>query len=616
MKDKISEFYNKNIYLSKKTSLLAGFFYSFVFLVCIVKIYTSIFMANLDLVDGKFALFPDEHSLYYGVEMILGSENIQDFLFWVFDGDAHHYGRIFWNVNAIICFLPEHFFGPPGLIFSGRMSGVFFLSFSYFFLSITFLKSWFYRLTTFFVLINAPFSSYYMTMPKPEPIQMFFLALFLYFLKKNKFLLKKLAWFFFGIATGAKVSVLPLFLPAIIFSTYRNFLAKGLNCTLKNITEAIGSFLFGVSIAVPILIKPYLVSFLGYKVGKKFFLKNRPLETFNSLALLLSFLLTNIFYSFIKWRHFGDITGLNTWVNRTFLNTGHGYDTLDVHIFSWVKYSFTQFISPFPLLNILLVVCVGVLVFLTIKPIKNLGRNRRSVILEKVVLFLSGLILLFVIFLTANRIWGFYLFPGFCLIVVSVFSICELAILNKYDHVGAKTALTTAYGKLAVFIVVLILVLVMGSWFPQNLNEYKELANRTTTEKYKRNKKSFMQIKEALIVLSKDKNKKINVKNIGSPFVPDDGKFFSIISLERPFTKWWAGFEVLLVQGVREVSIKNLNKNVINYKYRVIEKREYNKLVIEPDEPCPAEMCYKRKRVFENGTELLVLVSGDKTNDY
>ena len=70
------------------------------------------------------------------------------------------------------------------------------------------------------------------------------------------------------------------------------------------------------------------------------------------------------------------------------------------------------------------------------------------------------------------------------------------------------------------------------------------------------------------------------------------------------------------MQGIREVSIKNLDKNVLNYEYRVIEKSEYNKWVIAPNELCLADKCYERKKVFENGTELLVLVSRDKTIGY
>tara|TARA_Y100000996_G_scaffold414628_1_gene406080 strand:+ start:263 stop:2101 length:1839 start_codon:yes stop_codon:yes gene_type:complete len=608
--------YDKIIYQLKKTSFLLVFFSLFVFIPCIIKVYMSVFVANLDLVDGKFALIPDELSLYDGVEKILSSEDIQSFLFSIFDGNSHQYGRVFWNINAIIGFLPEHFFGSSGLIFSGRTSGVLFLSLSFFFLSVAFLKNGFFKLTAFFVLINAPFSSYFMTTPKPEPLQMFFLALFIYLLKKNEFSLKKKAWFFLGLAVGTKVSVLPVFAPAIVFSIYQNLLSKGLQPTLKNITTTLGSFLFGVSLAVPLLIKPYVVSFLIYKVAGKFFLKNRPMETFNSLALLFSFLLTNIFYSVIKWRCFGHITGLNTWFNQTILNVGHGFDRLDVGFFSWVKYFFNQFVSPFPFLNVLLVVCAGFLVFLTINLSKSQDRKRRSLVFEKVVFLFSGLVLFFVISLSANRVWGYYLFPGFCLVVVSVVSICEVALLNQDDQVGIRTALKTTTGKLAVFIVALIVSLVIGSWIPQNLYKYKELASRTTTEKYKKNYRSFLEIKEALNVLSNDKNKKINVKNIGSPFVPDDGEFFSIIGLERPFTKWWGGFEVLLVQGIREVSIKNLDKNVLNYKYRVIEKREYNKWVIAPNEPCLADKCYERKNVFENGTELLVLVSRDKTVGY
>ena len=144
-------------------------------------------------------------------------------------------------------------------------------------------------------------------------------------------------------------------------------------------------------------------------------------------------------------------------------------------------------------------------------------------------------------------------------------------------------------------------------WLPQNLEKYKEMANRTQTEEYRSNYRTLLQIEEALISLSIEKKRKINVKNIGSPFVPNNNEAFSIIGLERPFTQWWAEYEVLLVKNLRGVSIDKINPNLLNYDLRIVEKEGYNKKVVEPGSSCSLPPCYNRIKTFENGTELLVL---------
>ena len=137
------------------------------------------------------------------------------------------------------------------------------------------------------------------------------------------------------------------------------------------------------------------------------------------------------------------------------------------------------------------------------------------------------------------------------------------------------------------------------------------MASRTHTVEYRSNYKTLMEIEEAFISLSIEKKRKLNVKNIGSPFVPDNNDAFSIIGLERPFTQWWAGYEVLLVKNLRDVSIEKINPNLLNYDLRVIEKEGYNKKVIEPGSSCNFPPCYGRIKTFENGTELLVLLEKD-----
>ena len=87
--------------------------------------------------------------------------------------------------------------------------------------------------------------------------------------------------------------------------------------------------------------------------------------------------------------------------------------------------------------------------------------------------------------------------------------------------------------------------------------------------------------------------------------------------MERPFTQWGAKYEVLLVRGIREVSIEDINPNLLNYDLRVKERRGYDKFVVLTNEPCIKEVCYKKIKTFENGTELLILASiEEKLEDY
>ncbi len=603
----------KGSYYLKHKEQATVIFLSLVIFTCLIKTYLSVLAANLDLIDGVFALFMDERVLYDGVYKILHPKNLGEFLYATFDANAHLYGRIFWNLNAVIGFVPEYFFGSKGLILSERASSVFFLSLSYFFFSITFLKSWVFRLISFSLLVNAPFSSYFMTMPKPEPIQLFFLSLFLFFSKKNQFALEKKSWFFLGLSIGTKVSILPLSLPIVAFSTYRSFSTLGLKKTIEGFSKMTAYILFGLSVAVPILLKQFLVSCFVYWAGTKTFRVKKRVKTMNDLSLVFAFLFGNAFYSFACKKFFDIKTGLYKWFAQTILNTGHGSDIADVGFFSWVNYFSTEFLSPNVFINTLLISFSFFLVFFyskTSQTPRGLRIITEHAVKPRVLLF-SGLSLFFVVFSTANRLWGFYLVPGFSLIILSLISISEIVFKDRHLAYSKVFFKKIRQKTVSVVFILFFLGVSLFLWFPQNLEKYKEMASRTHTEEYRLNYKTLLEIEEAFISLSIEKKRKLNVKNIGSPFVPDNNDAFSIIGLERPFTQWWAGYEVLLVKNLRDVSIEKINPNLLNYDLRVIEKEGYNKKVIEPGSSCNFPPCYGRIKTFENGTELLVLLEKD-----
>ena len=215
------------------------------------------------------------------------------------------------------------------------------------------------------------------------------------------------------------------------------------------------------------------------------------------------------------------------------------------------------------------------------------------------------------VFSTANRLWGFYLVPGFSLIILSLISISEIVFKDRHLAYSKVFFKKIRQKTVSVVFVLFFLGVSLLLWFPQNLEKYKEMASRTHTEEYRLNYKTLLEIEKAFISLSIEKKRKLNVKNIGSPFVPNNNDAFSIIGLERPFTQWWAGYEVLLVKNLRDVSIEKINPNLLNYDLRVIEKEGYNKKVIEPGSSYNFPPCYGRIKTFENGTELLVLLEKD-----
>ena len=161
-------------------NLIAQFLFFFIVFTYLVFIG----IANSDLIDGRFSLHVDEQILFDGVRKILNPDSKAQFLYLLIDGSDHRYGRLFWNINAILGYLPENIYGAMGQIYSGRMSSAFFLIISYIIFTITFFKSWFFRLITIITLLAMPYTIYYMSMPKPEPLQLFTLSLFFYFLKR------------------------------------------------------------------------------------------------------------------------------------------------------------------------------------------------------------------------------------------------------------------------------------------------------------------------------------------------------------------------------------------------------------------------------------------------
>ena len=156
-------------------------------------------------------LFIDEQITFYPIIKLLNPSGLDEFLWLASDGSDYRYGRILWNSIALIALIPAKLFGETGQIIASREAGVFFLLANYLLLTHTFIQKPAIRFLALFTLLCLPYSSYYMSMPKPEPIMLLCAALFLFFYKKNNLTLGKPYWIFIGMAFGAKISfLLPL----------------------------------------------------------------------------------------------------------------------------------------------------------------------------------------------------------------------------------------------------------------------------------------------------------------------------------------------------------------------------------------------------------------------
>ena len=169
---------NNHLNNSKKYNLdyLVGVI--FITLASTLAIFLA-FKANTDLTEGRHVLFMDERITFDGVREIIRPESFISFTDNIIDGKDHRYGRILWNISALFSFLPERIWGVSGQIMGTRSTHSMIQIIAYFMLTFAFIKSWTLRGIGLLALTVLPYSAYFATMPKPEPIQLLFLSLFL-----------------------------------------------------------------------------------------------------------------------------------------------------------------------------------------------------------------------------------------------------------------------------------------------------------------------------------------------------------------------------------------------------------------------------------------------------
>jgi hypothetical protein len=335
-------------------------------------VFTTIaVLLNIQFLDGSnintAIAGHDEYIAVKEVYSILHPVSLKHFVMAVISGNALYYGRIMFYIDAIVAFLPFKIWGVTGMVFSIRLFQSFCLLGALIVLSRTFLTSKLQKILFYLGTFCLFFTMYFIMMPKPEPMQLLFLALFLNRFKKSNW---SFGWHFvlIGIAYGLKFNVL-LILPLVFLLP----LIKSGTLKLKNeIIPAFKSIVFtllGIMIAIPCLILA-------------------PVKP--------------IF--------------LNTYLHETFGGTEKGYDNASLTFNDWMTSGLgSSYLGHWSL-------AYPFYIFLIVLFVMSVRKSFKTEDFSSLILMAFGIIFSVVIMLKTKRLWPHYLLTSYIFMCVGVVS--------------------------------------------------------------------------------------------------------------------------------------------------------------------------------------------------
>jgi hypothetical protein len=572
------------------------FFY--VFLISVLSYFGYLsFLANSDLVDGRYALFMDELITFDGVKRILHPKDWSDFIFNIADGKDHRYGRSLWNSISLFSVFPEHLWGEQGQIIAGRMTQVIILFVAFIILSLSLIKNNILRAIAIFTLMVLPFTEYYLSMPKPEPLQLLMIAIFFSYYVKNDYTFGKY-WFFMGAAFGTKISVLPIIL-LLVFTTFLKILIQKNNTHLtSSFLWALLAFLVGLACSIPMLFVPlgivlliifgvYLINHFSHRIFSK-----------KISTILSAFLFFILFYLLLpRISH-----PLVIWISKTFMNRGHPSDNTNINALSWGEYWLDSWmVAPAYISISLLLVIVIILSFYCIRTVKAWSNSLFDLPVG-VVVFFSGLSINVAIIISADRLWGTYLFTGTVLIIIGILSLIDDIWSHRHKS-EYKLILIPSY-----IACILLVIISSSSWLPKHLSKIDQLSKRTVSEKFAMNHKTFRQVTYFLQSLDQIQKPRLKVAISASLFLPESTRQYRITRFYNTLRKWDGFFHIIIFSSRHTAAGAIAPKEGSARENAYIkERKNYNQLVISKGAECSQELCYERVMQLANGGEILIL---------
>ena len=436
---------------------------------------------NSNNLDPRY-LFIDEQITFYPVTKILNPSGLDEFLWLISDGSDYRYGRILWNAIALVAAIPTELFGVAGQIVAARELGVLLLLSSYGLLVFGFIKTPSLRFFALLILILLPYNSYYMSMPKPEPIMVFVISLFLFLNSKNYFSPGNPSWILVGIAFGAKISFI---VPAAIL-----FFASVVNSILTKktvFTRHLVSILFiliGFVFANPYFLQP--IFWLSYPVLGAFLLFRvlNPLSGFIVLTCILvlsiPFLPETGLHNYIV-EDLPNLSGLNhalgEWARGTFLKVNDGSGEVNQNLYSWFLYFCKTLYPPSLIIGFLLILFSIVFFAISSKELLSHTKVDNQTLFKVFSVLTVGLALLLIPMLTVkNRLWGMYFFPGLVFTGIALLSVTDTYI----EAIRSKAFIPSRFLSFSTIpLIALLLIVVVSYWAPEFIKSFIFLGTRT-----------------------------------------------------------------------------------------------------------------------------------------
>lgn len=568
-------------------------------------IFVLAFRANIDLSSGSHVLDMDERITFNGVQNILHPKSINSFMYGIYNGGDHRYGRILWNSIAFFSFVPELLFGEQGQIVASRMLQVILLFTSILIISLGLVKKTYLRVILICLLLALPYSSYFMTLPKPEPLVLLFLSLFFVFYFYDK---RSWIWIFLGLAFGAKISTLPVVV-VFLFIEYvwlyrRRSWGQGIE---KYNFDGIYYFFLGLCLAVPILM-PVLVGII--------------LCNFIILAL------GRRWASFFNYRHIARVVGyflillsckrlLMIWINSTFLSINHGSDLYTVNAKAWIVFVYEQWHDLPQYLWISFISSLVALLILGLRKFILEGRKSSASnhsLKSGLVIFFIGCILNLSIFFSAQRLWGFYLYPGFFLMVSGAMILID----SLTDGQSVNQDWMTKAAKYFCYFIVAQAFTIFCFWFKAEFDQLSGLMRRSSSAEFLEQSASYDAVLKFLNKIS-DGGSGARVLTIAydpSMFLPRSTTRYQVQEFWGPYKAWGVAPtpDFIVFSSIHVLKNQTANPDSSDYSDALQARIGYVEYVIQPGEQCLKRICYRKALALPNGGEVLVKEAAEFDN--
>lgn len=516
--------------------------------------------ADLDLLGVRSELFMDEWVSFDEVGRLLHATTPFEVVQGLLAGADNRYGRVFFDLLALVSWLPHRLGGDAGQMLATRLWGAGLLLVAYLVLVRSFLTRPWSRLLALAACLFLPHTAYFAHMPKPEPLQLVFLALFLRGASARGYRGGR-HWGWLGLALATKISVAPL---------------------------------------VPLFLVPLLLVTFGLRIpgsdapgggGPE---SSPGPQASEESALGLPRSLFWLTAGFLLGEPIFLLGGGSRWLAWILGNTTHGADVASVGPVAWLAFLVGGW-GPLPPLLMTGTLAAGVVcwgAWLSRGRDAWLGRGA-----DAQALVLSGLALTLPIMLRVQRLWGHYLHLGAVLLVVGGLLLLERLDGDDPGPVGsllpARPWVRGVTGGL------LLQALVFG--VPASLAQYRELASRTRAPEFLLRRRERRAVEGLLGRLRGSREEALLV--LCSPHLhpPEEVPGQRVELFWGPFRAWGREAEVVLLHDAPEPPGSRAEHGALEFR----RERERH-LVKAGGGSCEAPPCYRRFPAEDPRTWVLV----------